>query len=457
VPTVESLVIGTFALFGMGIRHTPIVDNSMFVHLRTGIEIAAGHGIPRVDPYSFTAHGQHWVVQSWLPSWTYGVLTQHLGLGWVALEQGLIVAGVAWLVARLARTGSAVRTMAAAGIAVGAGAAYWAPRPLLFGLLALALTITVIERRANPWWLVPVVWFWVNSHGSFPLGALWLAAVALGEALDRRAWPAHTTRYIGAFVVGLAAAVVNPIGPRLLWFPFTVGDRRRVFSTVVEWHSPDFQRSAGLFTLVFVGLALVVLFRTRVPWRDAVPVVLFLALGLLAMRNLASMAVVLAPALGRALRLEPDAAQAAPLPINAVIAGLMAAVFVALGASAAAGPGVRTTPYPVAAVTWLDHHGYVGGRNRVAAQDAVGCYLILRYGTRAQVFIDDRVDMYPVTVSEDYAKLLKGLPGARRVLDRWQIDAVLWQRDRPLVEVLRASARWRTAFSRGEWVVLVRT
>jgi hypothetical protein len=440
----------------MGIRHTPIIDNSMFVHLRTGIEIAAGHGIPRVDPYSFTAHGHHWVVQSWLPSWTYGMLTRHLGLGWVALEQGLIVAAIAWLVARLARTGSAVRTVAAAGIAVGAGAAYWAPRPLLFGLLALALTITVVERRANPWWLVPVVWFWANSHGSFPLGALWLGAVAFGEALDGRAWPVATTRYIRAFVVGLGAAALNPIGPRLLWFPFTVGERRSVFRTVVEWRSPDFQRSAGLFTLVFVALALVVLFRTRVLWRDAVPVVVFLALGLLAMRNLAPMAIVLAPALGRALRPEQADAQAAPLPINAVIAGLLVAVFIAWSAGAAAGPGVRTTAYPVAAVTWLDHHGYVGRRHRVAAQDAVGCYVILRYGTRANVFIDDRVDMYPVTVSEDYAKLLNGTPGARQVLDRWHIDAVLWERDHALVEVLRASQRWRTAFSRGEWVVLVR-
>ncbi|MBA3652671.1 MAG: hypothetical protein H0W70_00595, partial [Actinobacteria bacterium] len=425
----ESLVVGTLALFGMVAGRLPIVDNSTFVHLRTGIEIARGHGIPRVDPYSFTASGHHWVVQSWLPSWTYGVLAHHLGLGWVALEQGVLVAAVAWLVARLARTGSAVRTVAAAGIAVGAGAAYWAPRPLLFGLLAFVLTITVVERRANPLWLVPVVWFWVNSHGSFPLGGLWLGAAAVGDALDRRARPLGSARYIGAFLLGMLVAAVNPLGPRLLWFPFAVGDRRNVFRSVVEWQSPDFQSRAGIFTLVFVVLGLVVLLRRRVPWRDVLPVVVFLAIGLLAMRNLASMAVVFAPALGRALRVDADATTARPLPLNTVIAGLLTVVFVMLGVSAAAGPGIRTTVYPVAATTWLDRHGYVGGARRVATQDAVGCYLILRYGTRAHVFIDDRVDMYPVPVSEDYATLLKGKPGARRVLDRRGVDAVLWQRD----------------------------
>ena len=208
---------------------------------------------------------------------------------------------VAWLLARLARTGSALRTLFAGGLAIGIGLGYWAQRPLLFGLIAFAVTVTVVERRLNPWWLVPVVWVWVNSHGSFPLGLLWLGAVAFGAAIDNRAWPTDVAQYADAFLVGLAVAAINPLGPRLLWFPLTAGDKREVFRTIVEWRSPDFQTTSGLIALVCIGASLVVLLRTRLPWRDLVPIVGFLALGLLSLRNVTLIAVVFAPVLGRAL------------------------------------------------------------------------------------------------------------------------------------------------------------
>src|SRR5205807_1337850 len=184
-------------------------------------------------------------------------------------------------------------------------AGYWTPRPLLFGLLALAATVTVVERRRTPWLLVPVVWIWVNSHGSFPLGLAYVGGRAVGEWFDDREVPLHTLRCLGTFAVGLAVSALNPLGPRLLAFPFVVEAKRDVFKTVVEWHSPDFQSTEGTFALLFLVLALVILFRRRVPWRDALPVVGFVAFGLLAFRNVPAAGVVLAPALGRALRVGP--------------------------------------------------------------------------------------------------------------------------------------------------------
>ena len=90
-----------------------------------------------------------------------------------------------------------MRTALAASVAVGVGAAYWVPRPLMFGLLALAASVFVVERRRSPWWLIPITWIWVSSHGSFLLAPAWLGARALGEAIDRRAWPAESVRYLG--------------------------------------------------------------------------------------------------------------------------------------------------------------------------------------------------------------------------------------------------------------------
>ena len=166
-PKLEGLFVATFVLLGFRLGVRPIGDNSMFTHLRTGIDMVRAGSIPRTDPYSFTAEGSRWVVQSWLPEWTYGWAHQLGGYRLVVLEQAVLVAALAWLVVRLARTGSPLRTAAAGLLTVGIGAPFWSPRPLLFGLVCMALTVTVVERKRTPWLLVPIVWLWVSSHGSF--------------------------------------------------------------------------------------------------------------------------------------------------------------------------------------------------------------------------------------------------------------------------------------------------
>jgi hypothetical protein len=462
------LFIAAVALFGFGSGTRPISDNSMFLHIRTGIEIATGHGIPHHDPYSFTAHGHAWVVQSWLAELTYGIAHRIGGFSLVSLEQGLLMALLAFLIARLARAGTPMRTALAAIVAVGIGSSFWSPRPLLFGLLGLALTVLVVDRRKSPWLLLPVVWMWVNSHGSFPLGLAWIVARVIGEALDRRALPRDALRYLWAFVGGLAVSALNPVGPKLLTFPLAVGDKREIFKTIVEWHSPNFQESAGLWSLVFVSIALIALLRRKMDWADLLPAVGFLALGLLAMRNVPAAGVVLAPAVGRALRPAGalpgvEARLAPPRAVHWALAGVLAVVYAVFAATTLQGTGLNTKSYPVAAARQLDALGLLHAPHRVAEQDIVGCYLILRDVTKPEgarttrVFIDDRYDMYPVAVSREYETLLHGSAGALDVLDRQQVDVVIWQRSLPLVGQLQASGRWRQIFSDKTWIALQRS
>jgi hypothetical protein len=438
----------------------------MFTHLRTGAEIVGGRGIPRTDPYSFTAAGRRWVVQSWLPEWTYGWADRLGGFRLVVLEQALLCTLLALLIVRLARAGSPLRTALAGGVAIGAGAGFWSPRPLLFGLVCMALLLRVVERRRSPWLLVPLVWLWVQSHGSFPLGLAWLGARAVGEWLDWRAWPDDAMRYVGGFVAGLAVSVVNPLGARLLAFPFTFAAKRSAFTTIVEWRSPDFQSAEGRFSLVFLVVALALLLRVRLSWRDLVPVVVFLAAALVAVRNLPVAAIVLAPVLGRALG-RPEGATprrrgAAALPpptrlrLNRALLVTIVAAFVVFGASIWVSDPLRLGPYPEAAVTFMDDAGLLRSPHRVAHQDFVGNYLTLRYGRRAKIFIDDRYDMFPESVSDDYRTLLGGREDVATVLARHRVDVVIWERDLALSSILRTSGGWTQLYRDDAWVVFRR-
>ena len=484
--TVESLVVAALVLFGYRAGLRGISDNSAFVHIRTGIEIIAHGSIPRSDPYSFTAPGHAWVVQSWFASAIYGLAYRIAGLHLVVFVNGLIGAALAWTLASLARAGTTLRTMVAAPLAVIGGSAYWAPRPLMFGLLCLALLILVVERRANPMWLIPITWVWVNTHGSFPLGLAWLIAVAVGVGIDSRRRPREIERYLVAFVGSLAVAALNPLGPKLLAFPFAIREKASVFKNVVEWRSPDFQSGNGLFTLACVALILVVVLRARLPWRDIVPVVGFLVLGLISVRNISPAIVVFAPVLGRAMSggaaigdgpeatgppvTERDLTERSPgatpgLNLLFVAVLVAAALVFTVGAQRSSALDLRT--YPTKAVTYMVPSGLLDPtKHRVAAQDIVGCYLVLLKGPRGKVFIDDRVDMYPVSVSHDYDALLHGDPASPAILDRYRVDTVLWDRHLSLVGVLQAAGGWRMAYpgpaapsskpSAERWVVLVR-
>jgi hypothetical protein len=458
-PRLESLFVATFVLFGFRLGARPIGDNSMFTHLRTGIDMVRGSGIPRMDPYSFTAPGQDWVVQSWLPEWTYGWAHRLGGSRLVVLEQALVIALLVWLVMRLIKAGSPLRTAFGGVIVVGIGAPFWSPRPLLFGALCMALTITIVEKRRSQWLLVPVVWLWVSSHGSFPLGLAWLGARAVGEAFDWRAWPRDAMRYVGGFAAGLVVAILNPLGAKLLAFPFTLGDKRDVFERIVEWMSPNFQDR--LPTLIFLVLAMLLLVRARLSWRDVVPVVAFLAAGLLALRNLPIAAVVLAPVLGRVLK-RPDSLPPLPAPpprrqrLNVVFGAVIAAAFVVFGLAVSSNDPIDLSDYPVEATTFLEGSGLLAAPHRVAHLDFVGNYWELRYGRRVKVFVDDRYDMYPVAVSRDYRRLLNGHHEWQAILDTRRIDVVLWDRELPLTPLLESSGQWQEIFGRDDWVVFRR-
>jgi hypothetical protein len=465
VPTLESLFVATFALLGFGMGARPIGDNSTFVHLRTGIDMARGGGIPRIDAYSFTAAGEPWVVQSWLAELSYGALYRLGGMELVVLQQGVLVGALGWLVALLARAGTPLRTAAAASAVIAIGVRYWAPRPLLFGLLGLAVLVLVVERRASPWWLIPVAWIWVNTHGSFALGLLWLALRAAGEWLDsgvvrgRKPAPNHSRvgvlPYAGVFVLGVGLGGLNPLGPRLLAFVATVTEKRAVLAEILEWRSPSFTGAVALVSLGGLLVTLGMVAYRRAGWADVVPLMGFVAAGLVAQRNLAAASVVAAPVLARALHRTAEETPARPRIHLAFVAVLVGAAAV-FPLSAVEEGGLDTKAYPVAATEWLEDEGLRGPGARLAHQDFVGGWLILRDGRDARVFIDDRVDMYPAEVVDDYIRLLRGRPGSRQVLERRDVDAVLWERDRPLSTILAADAAWRRVYRDDDWVVFVR-
>ncbi|MGE0881433.1 MAG: hypothetical protein AB7L13_12650 [Acidimicrobiia bacterium] len=450
-PTVGSLVGLGFAVWALRIGLRPIGDNSFLTHLATGRLIVAD-GVPHRDPYTFTALGHTWVVQSWLASLVYGLLDRWWGSRALQLFTGAVATALGAVLWRLTRPidGLLVRMATMLAVIV-ISTDFWSERPLLLGLLGLALVMTAVQGGSAPWWLVPVAWFWTNVHGSFPLGALAIVAFAIGRRLDGE-HPAIELRALALFVAGVLAGVVNPFGPRLLTFPIALLRRSDELKFIVEWGAPRFDSTPQRAFLLLFFVAILTLVRRR-SWRTAIPVLVFAGLALTSMRNIPVAATVFIAAMSPALagigslktatRMRPAPVMAAAI---AVLGGL-----VVVAAFEEPAFGVRS--YPIGALNWLDDRGLLDGNHRVITRDYVGNYLEAAYGPTGSVFVDDRVEVVEPAVLEDHKTLLFGTPGWADVLRSRQADAVLWTRASPLTRALEIDERWHVVYVDHEWVV----
>lgn len=455
-PDLAASLGALLALLGFVIGARVISDNSFLTHLATGRLMLETGSVPTVDPYSWAA-GEPWTVQSWLASAVYASLEAAGGpwaIRWLNGALGAAVVGGLWALTSPVRS-LLVRT-GLVSLTIVIGTFLWPPRPLLFALVCLVLVLMVAEGRLPAPWLVPVFWVWSNTHGSFVLGGGLLILVMLGAAIDERGLPRDELRIVLWGAAGGVAALANPIGWRLIWFPLHLMGRNEALDRVAEWASPSFRSPVEQLFLVLL-LVLVVAATQRAGWRALLPSIVFFVTGLMAVRNLGVASVVivalLAPALADGFG-SIDGSERGLIPRAMAVIAVVGVVMVA--AVTASEPAIDLESYPVEEVNWLEERGLVADPGvRLAQREVVGNYLHERYGDDAAVFMDDRFDFHPLTVVADHADLLSA-GDYREILDRNGFDVILWEADSPLHRWIGEQPAWLMVDEDDEWFIACR-
>lgn len=467
-----------YAFLGFLIGSRLITDNSFLTHFATGRVIWDTGSVPSSDVFSFSAAGEPVTVQSWFASWLY-VGLESIG-GWtLRLANGLLGALLAaslWKLSEPAKQLLPRTFLVGASIIVAAG--MWTPRPLLFGLIGFAAVLHVVRRDIPMWTLLPVMWLWVNTHGSFPIALVLVGTIGVGQFLDdlrdgERKLPWHEIRVFGWVVGGIAVGAINPVGWRLLWFPIHLLSRGEALEGVSEWMSPKFKRPSEWGFVVLSLLMLYACTKMVAVWRreeeapvgagmfrSLIPAVVFIAAGLIAARNLPLAGFVLvgtaAPWVSRSrFTLDGELRGIVPNGVRllAVVGAALVAALVFIQ-----GP-LDLRKYPVDEVTWLEERELVANPEvRLLHRDTVGNYLELRFGTEANVFVDDRFDFYPLSVLQDHRTLIFGGDYAD-VLDRYDAEVVLWGSSGDFADWLRESDDWTIGYEQDElerWLIACR-
>jgi hypothetical protein len=355
--------------------------------------------------------------------------------------------------------------------------------------------------------------FWANCHGSFPLGllivGLWVAdevwgAVRGGEGGRGSARPLpRIAAAASALALAAAASLLNPRGPGALSYLAGMSVHPVIQGMVPEWAPPTFSTLTGaLFLTGLLATAALLAISPRRP--EPLELLLFLAFGALGLRTVRGaiwFGLTLAPVwaahlsavFGTSLRSVPDHERPFVVSHEAKRSGVpkaqngtplrsvpdyergykrdlpatLLAVLLTAGALVTlpwfkerlplppAKAGLISAETPVAATEFLLRERLPGPLFHAMP---FGSYLVWAAQPEYPVFVDSRIELYPVEVWLDYLHISAAGCGWEERLARYGVRTLMLspQEQPALVAAARASPRWRQVYEDTAAILFVR-
>jgi hypothetical protein len=251
------------------LRAGSLSDSDTFWEIRTGMLIVDRGAIPTTDPFSWTAHGAPWTLNSWGFDVVLGAVYRLAALAGVALFCAAVMMGVGALVLVLARGlgASALVSGLLLVLAIPFLTAYLTARPQLVDYVAVLLLVLLLRRladdRPRPAWalagIVALTVVWVNLHAGALFGVAVVGLCALLLLLRRdtrgRGWWC-----LAAAAAAGAAALANPQGLGIVAQTAAV---KSASAGIVEWQHLDPAHPLEVAKLLVGLLALVLAYRRR--------------------------------------------------------------------------------------------------------------------------------------------------------------------------------------------------
>lgn len=316
----QAISLVGLVLLGVGLLAFRSIDDLDYgIHVGTGRWILQHGRVPITDPFTWSIPEHTYVAYHWAFQALVAVLYGKLGdLGPVLMRFVLILCtAVTILLTLMARRVDVVIGATCTLFALVAAELRFAVRPELFTYLFLALTSLALARWKNgsrtALFSIPLIFIgWVNTH-IYILGFVLLLAELFEQIVLRRI----DRRFCIVLVVAAAALFVNPYGLEAVMEParlFTRMSKDNIFAQhITELASPlaidDNPRTPFALTVQFSAWFLLMAVALPALWgllrarriADAIVLLMFGALSVAAVRNMALFAVVAPPVIAYGL------------------------------------------------------------------------------------------------------------------------------------------------------------
>jgi hypothetical protein len=455
---------------------TPL-DSDLWWHIRSGEQTLQG-GVPILrDVFSYTRAGEVWINHSWLSQ--VGIALLFRAGGWLALGAAMALAVTASvMLAWPQMRGAAFWRASVILLGCLVSAPVWTPRPqlasfFLFSLLAYLLYRYKWKGEDTGVWIPPVFLVWSNLHGGYALGAMLIACLLAGEALNHLfgrhgaevvSWK-RLGRLAGWSLLGGVLILVNPNGLDMWRIPFQTVGVGALQQFIQEWASPNFHaiELQPMLWMMFAIIIAVGLSGKQADATDLLSVVVFGYGAFLAQRNVGPFALVGMPVLARygwlALNNGRESAEQVRRTrpkwqrrLNLALVGLLAVagfgkLYLVTQPNLVAAYSQETNP--VKAMEYI--------RSTQPAGRMFNEYNYLIWALpEYPVFVDGRTDLFGDEIISQWIEVVQGSPTWQDSLRKWQVGFILLPPDRPLVQMLTGNG-WIEVYRDEVAVVFVRT
>ena len=462
----------------------PLSDGDFWWHLKTGEYIVKNLTIPRIDFYSFTVPGKHWVAHEWLSEVIFYLVYTRAGFNTLIFIFTVLTVLAFWIVFRKNESHPFVKGFAVL-LSVWSILPTIGVRPRTFTLLFAGIYLALLHRFVRErqtraiWWLVPLMILWVNLHAGYLIGLVLIGVTIVGIMLDASFageklashWSPLKTLVL-VFIACLLAVNLNPQGPRIFVFPFEFFFSPIQQDQITDWLSPDFHQKdlLPLLALIMLTIAALSLSPKRVR-----PSELLLFMGTLYMtlksnRHMAIFALVAGPMLAKYLQhwldttrftriFGPSQSHATTstgrrqLIFNLILLVPLIACLIKLKSVIYSPPTQARVGVPLNAVSYLKDNGIIG--NTFTDPNIWGGYLI--WETPANpVYIDGRIDMYGDEFMREYLGIIRGLTRWQDPFDKYGVQIAIVSPTSTLRLQLEQSPQWQQRYGDEMAVVFTR-
>ncbi|GAA4095357.1 hypothetical protein ACFFOS_06335 [Nocardioides kongjuensis] len=240
----------------------PLRAFDTYFHLRFGEEFRRDWSIAHPGQLS-SASTNDWVPTQWLSQVALARIDDSSG------TTGLVLAFAAVVVAFVAATYLLLRRHAGPGIAITLTVVVvlgclpsLSLRPQLLSYLFLVAVLAAWDGARTtgrpPWALIPLGWLWATCHGMWLIGVAACGLLAVLVVVERRPRRTGALALLAVPAGMLLAALVTPVGPRLLTAVLLVNSRADYFA---EWAAPELITVAAAPVTVLAAAAVLLLVR----------------------------------------------------------------------------------------------------------------------------------------------------------------------------------------------------
>lgn len=451
-----------------------IIEGDTWWHLEVGNHILSAHTWPTKDQYSFTAPGDTWIAYEWVGEVSMAAAYRLAGMTGLTILMVILTAGIVLLMFEYARlrSNNTKAAFVACALMLPLTVVSFTLRPQLLGYVFLLITLICLERfrkgKLKSLWLLPLLMLvWVNTHGTFVFGIVFLGIYYISGLVDLKigtirmeSWTDWQRRHLGLIgLLSVAALVVTPYGTFLAGRYMEMSFSQPLnLASFQEWVSPNFGQFYGMLFLAMILLFLLAPFLNRLEYR--VEEVALIVVGIFAacihLRFLILFAILFCPFLATLVvryTLPYDESKDRPL-VNLALIGIIAFGCVRLFPSRSTLQKMVSHEFPVEAVNYVRQHPAL---EPMYNEEFWGGYLIKRLWPQQRVFIDGRADLYePAGVLSDYISIMSVPPDTPFLLRKYHVRSCLIKTDSPLATLLTQLPGWKRVYSDSISVIFVR-